>query len=1290
MTTDRSRGPDEDEALLAELFDTLLQAVLDGETPDLQALLPDRPDLQARVKQTFELACSVAGRREPGRPVLGGYEILRELGRGGMGTVYLARHEDLSREVAIKVLPQSLALSPRAKRRFLDEARTLARLRHDNIVHIHRIVDHSEMLAFEMEFIDGPSLQTLLTALRTQGPQPQTAHLIAALGEKAANLPVRSTVEYFVKLGIAIGRALAEVHRQGLVHRDVKPSNILLRPDGTPVLADFGLARDGDLAITQTGAFAGTPTYAAPERLRDGDLGLDGRADVYSLGATLYEAISLTPPYQGRSTQEVLRKIENGIVVPLRQRAPYVSRDLQTVLGKAMETDPKQRYATAAEFADDLERLLTLQPIRARPRGLVRRMALFAKRQRKTLVGAAAGAVLVAATVWPLLDAVEAAAAAREDAARTVHAARELFLEPECMGFAAGREIGGAFAPPELAAQVQALRKVQAEYDRALSSRPDDELVALEGSAVRTAIWLRTASPSGHQHLERSRQDPHFGRAADGLPPLARSLATQLMGGRVDVAALRTSLLAASPPERFATGLLGSLLGEKALCELAWTGLDEADFEHPLLDAGLGMLAAADGSHERAYPRLFHATRTFPASRALQFELADAALAQGDATLAQQWLEENDVEAARTARQRLLAADVLVAIGKRDEAEPAYRDILRRWPSDSTSRLRLARLAIDRGDLHRAREHITLLLQRSPERADARLDLARVALHERDRADYLHHARYALSRILARTDSRGVTRDLVEILRLGGLLGLVAELGDHGGRFVDWRHVQPPADMWRSPEQLRDVENLLRVLASYDQGVREMEEIDVRVISQMISGIYRAALDHRTLLAPLSPIARLGFALMPLALLDPSVQRKTSLLMLPFQSSLGDPVRTIPIDRIVPLLPATQRQDQLAAIITLGPVDGSEELLTSITPTGATGSAGIVRLHAGSDGRVLHELQSPGDDAIFGHTLCDVGDIDLDGFHDFAVGAPLRRRGEAGRDGGSVTIYGGNGRAPIREFHGSGIGFGVAIANLGDIDQDGVPDLAIGTSPELRNSTAQGEVSAFSGRSGALLYTVRSDRAGVWFGASIATTADLDGDGCRDLVVGGNHGGAQGLVRVFSGRNGEFRFDLEDDGECSDFGRSVHEYPDMDGDKIPELAVCAPDITGQPPRPGRVLLFGGRTGDRIGTLVGEHPGDLFGFSFCTLPDWSGNGRPTVAVGAVRQGVTGNGYVRVFDAATRTPLQSFYVPSGWMLLGMRIAWVGDRSGKGRNSIAASVAGPKGYSIMRFSYTPEAFR
>jgi hypothetical protein len=170
-------GPGEtdtrDGDLLADLFDTLLQEILDGNTPDLASYYPDRPDLRERIAKTWALACSVAGRREPSRPVLGGYEIVRELGHGGMGTVYLARHQALQREVAIKVLPHSLAMSPRAKQRFLEEAKALARLRHDHVVHIHRIIDHAEMLAFEMEFVDGPSLQTLILELRQQ-PKPHS------------------------------------------------------------------------------------------------------------------------------------------------------------------------------------------------------------------------------------------------------------------------------------------------------------------------------------------------------------------------------------------------------------------------------------------------------------------------------------------------------------------------------------------------------------------------------------------------------------------------------------------------------------------------------------------------------------------------------------------------------------------------------------------------------------------------------------------------------------------------------------------------------------------------------------------------------------------------------------------------------------------------------------------------------------------------------------------------------------------------------------------------------------
>ncbi|MGB3967955.1 MAG: serine/threonine-protein kinase, partial [Planctomycetota bacterium] len=389
-----------DEELLADLFDRLLQDILDGRTPDLATLQAEQPHLRDRIAKAWGLACSVAGRREPSRPVLGGYEIVRELGHGGMGTVYLARHQQLQRDVAIKVLPHSLAMSPRAKQRFLEEARALAQIRHEHVVPIHRIIDHEEMLAFEMEYVAGGSLQALILALQQQPKPFALASLEQVLG-RPVGPAVRSSVEWFVRLGIEMARALGIVHRHGLIHRDVKPSNILLRTDGTPVLADFGLALAGELDGTRT-KFAGTPVYAAPERLRGGDGRVDARTDVYSLGVTLYEAFTSSPPFAGSSTHEVLRRIESGNAPALRERAPHVSADLSTIIAKAIEPDPRRRYATADEFADDLERLLNLQPIQARPAGLLRRTTKFLARNRKLVFSATAGAALVALAAWPI------------------------------------------------------------------------------------------------------------------------------------------------------------------------------------------------------------------------------------------------------------------------------------------------------------------------------------------------------------------------------------------------------------------------------------------------------------------------------------------------------------------------------------------------------------------------------------------------------------------------------------------------------------------------------------------------------------------------------------------------------------------------------------------------------------------------------------------------------------------------------------------------------------------------
>jgi serine/threonine protein kinase len=299
-------------------------------------------------------------------PVVRGYTLLGELGQGGMGTVYLARQERLGgRPVALKVLAPSVALSPSARERFRTEGLAIARLRHPNIVAVHDVVHDADIYAYAMEWVDGKSLAELINALERCTGEPGLADVRAFLGTPSGVLEQGALATFICGVGIAVARALGEVHRAGLLHRDVKPANVLLRRDGTPLLSDFGLARDLDTAtLTQAGHFVGTPAYAAPEQLRGSSGALDARTDVYGLGVTLYHALTLRLPFSGTSTADLLRKIEAGQAEPLRRANPHLSADLQTIVAKAMDADPARRYQTADALADDLERLLHLQPIR--------------------------------------------------------------------------------------------------------------------------------------------------------------------------------------------------------------------------------------------------------------------------------------------------------------------------------------------------------------------------------------------------------------------------------------------------------------------------------------------------------------------------------------------------------------------------------------------------------------------------------------------------------------------------------------------------------------------------------------------------------------------------------------------------------------------------------------------------------------------------------------------------------------------------------------------------------------
>lgn len=302
-------------------------------------------------------------------PVIPGYEIVRELGRGGMGVVYEAYETALQRRVAIKCLHGDERISSAQRIRFRNEPRAAARLDHPNIVRIHASGETESVQWFAMELVRGHDLRAEIERQRAEGT-PDAAPLLPHRGSTDYVLAVLRTVR-------DIATALHYAHEAGVVHRDVKPHNILLREeDGRALMADFGVAKDSRMGtITSTGHAPGTVFYMSPEQIAVWRQGVDRRTDVYSLGVVLYELLTLQRPFEGDTEQQVLAAIVAGRPRPLRAVDPSLSRDLELVCNRAMEKELADRYATARQFADDLNCLLSLaSPLHARPAGWVQRL----------------------------------------------------------------------------------------------------------------------------------------------------------------------------------------------------------------------------------------------------------------------------------------------------------------------------------------------------------------------------------------------------------------------------------------------------------------------------------------------------------------------------------------------------------------------------------------------------------------------------------------------------------------------------------------------------------------------------------------------------------------------------------------------------------------------------------------------------------------------------------------------------------------------------------------------------
>jgi tetratricopeptide (TPR) repeat protein len=317
-------------------------------------------------------------------PVVGDFRILRLVGEGGMARVYEAEQLTLGRRVALKILPAHLSLSSRAVDKFHREARAGARQHHPGIVSVLAVGEAAGVHYIAQELVgDGRTLADELERLRRADDLPR-GYLRTATGWIAD-----------------VADALRHAHASGVLHRDVKPSNILMTADGRPMVSDFGLASLEDaLAKSDSGGFLGTPYYVSPEQAAGRRRELDDRADVFSLGVTLFECLTLARPFDGETTNEVLRKIVSADPQDPRRLNPRIPRDLALICLKAIEKEPGARYPSMDAFAEDLRRLLAGEAILARPAGPLRRAGKWARRHRlPTLVGAVSALVLIALAV---------------------------------------------------------------------------------------------------------------------------------------------------------------------------------------------------------------------------------------------------------------------------------------------------------------------------------------------------------------------------------------------------------------------------------------------------------------------------------------------------------------------------------------------------------------------------------------------------------------------------------------------------------------------------------------------------------------------------------------------------------------------------------------------------------------------------------------------------------------------------------------------------------------------------
>jgi tetratricopeptide (TPR) repeat protein len=457
--------PSED--AVSQLLEEYLEAAERGTAPPREQFLARYPELAEQldgclaalrfIGRAAQGPRSVAAQITEPHPqeltvgVLGDFRLIRELGRGGMGVVYEAEQVSLGRRVALKVLPFAATMDPRQLQRFHNEARAAACLHHPHIVPVFGVGCERAVHFYAMQFIEGQTLAAMIANQRQRDgrapvpeAQPTTTHVpgqpapVTETAPRAAASTERGPLDraYFqrmAELGVQAAEALDHAHQLGIVHRDIKPANLLVDGRGGLWVTDFGLAHmQSDARLTMTGDLVGTLRYMSPEQALAKRVVVDHRTDIYSLGATLYELLTLEPTFRGGDRQELLRQIAFEEPIAPRRLNKAIPAELETIVLKALEKNPQERYPTAQELADDLRRFLLDEPIRAKRPGLLARGRRWARRHQaavvSAVVGLALGLLLLGGAAGLLLerrtDAERQAKAALEEAEKYVQQAR--------------------------------------------------------------------------------------------------------------------------------------------------------------------------------------------------------------------------------------------------------------------------------------------------------------------------------------------------------------------------------------------------------------------------------------------------------------------------------------------------------------------------------------------------------------------------------------------------------------------------------------------------------------------------------------------------------------------------------------------------------------------------------------------------------------------------------------------------------------------------------------------------